>query len=450
MSTEKVIGLAERAQRKTAELPIAASSEDQVALLFVDQYRNRFRYVPAWNRWLEWDRKRWQRESTGAMFGYIRELLREAVSGTKDERSTASASFVAGVERLARYDQRIVVLPDQLDADPWLFNTQSGIVDLRTGTQVAHDPDALLTRIAAASVNADQGRELWAQFITDVTQGNTELAEYLQRIAGYFATGVITEDVLIYLFGLGSNGKSSFAEAIAAAMGDYAMVFPSEVLMESKGERHPTELAQFQGARLALSSEPSSTATWNDARVKSMTGDATISARYMRSDFFTFPRTHKTMLVGNHMPRLNAVTHAIRRRVQMVPFRAVFTPAAGPGMRERLKSEALGSILAWIIAGAAAWQEKGTTPPACVRDLTENYLSGQDDVVEWQDECCERDAQASELSSNLYRNYVSWCERTGARAKSNRALAISLVEAGFEKRATMIGKVFYGLKLRAP
>ena len=72
------------------------------------------------------------------------------------------------------------------------------------------------------------------------------------------------------------------------ALGDYARVFPAEVLMEAQGERHPTELAQFMGVRFALTSEPASSATWNDSRIKSLTGDATISARFMRGDFFEF------------------------------------------------------------------------------------------------------------------------------------------------------------------
>src|SRR5689334_9467804 len=83
------------------------------------------------------------------------------------------------------------------------------------------------------------------------------------------ATGVIPEDVLVFLYGLGSNGKTSWAEAIAHALGDYARVFPPEVLMESKGERHPTEIAQFMGVRFALTSEPPSSATWSDSRIKS-------------------------------------------------------------------------------------------------------------------------------------------------------------------------------------
>ena len=119
----------------------------------------------------------------------------------------------------------------------------------------------------------------------DITQGDANMSAYLQRVAGYCATGVTSEDILPYLFGVGSNGKSSFAETLdRAALGDYALVFAPEVMMEASGERHPTELAQFMGVRLALCSEPSSSATWNHR------GDARSSTRSLSTE----PRSRST------------------------------------------------------------------------------------------------------------------------------------------------------------
>lgn len=427
---------------------VASPSEDAVALAFVEE-RDEYRFVPPWHRWLRWDGKRYREDSTGHVYERIRDLVRAHVQGGKAERSTANASFVSGVERLLRTDQRIVLLPEQLDADPYALNTQTGIVDLRTGVVRSHDPKALCTRMANASIDDTRGADLWSEFLHGITQGDSDLAGYLQRVAGYCATGVTPEDVLVYLFGVGANGKGSFAEAVAHTLGDYAKMFPPEVLMESKGERHPTDLAQFMGVRFALTSEPGSNATWNDSRIKSLTGDTVISARFMRGDFFTFPRTHKTMVLGNHMPRLADVTHAIRRRVQMVPFRAVFPQTPGGGMRERLKAEAGGAILAWIVEGARLWHAAGTAPPKSVLDMTADYLSDQDLIGQWLDERCIREAAAFERSSDLHRNYSGWCEGQGLHPKSNVALSAHLVSAGFLKKATMVGKVFQGLKLRS-
>lgn len=431
-----------------SEVVSLSPSEDAVALDFVSQHPE-YVYVAPWHKWLRWDGMRWQEDSTGNVYALIRDLVRRYVEGSKAERGTANAAFVSGVERLARTDQRIVVLPEQLDADPWLLNTRSGIVDLRSGSIRPHDPALLCTRITSCGLNHTQGSELWQKFLSDITQGDHELMEYLQRVAGYCSTGVTTEDVLPYLFGIGANGKGSFAEALVHVLGDYARVFPPEVLMESKGERHPTDLAQFMGVRFALTSEPSSGATWNDSRVKSLTGDTSISARFMRGDFFTFSRTHKTMVIGNHMPRLAEVTHAIRRRVQMVPFRAVFEPSpGGEGMRERLKAEAAGAILAWIVEGAILWNVTGTRPPRAVIDMTAEYMDDQDVIGQWLMERCERSAQASERSGDLHRSYKAWCESQGLVPKSNVALSDHLVSSGFRKKKTMVGALFFGLKLR--
>lgn len=424
-----------------------APSEDAVALAFVVSHRE-YRFVSPWHRWIKWDGKRWREDSTGHVFERIRNLVRACVADGKTARSTMSAAFVSGVERLLRTDQRLVLLPEQLDADPWLLNTQDGLVDLRTGEKRPHDPTALCTRITNAGTDGTQGGELWAQFLRDVTLGDVDLSGYLQRVAGYAATGVTAEDVLVYLFGVGANGKSTFAEALAHALGDYALTFSPEVLMESRGERHPTELAQFSGVRLATTSEPASSAAWNDSRVKALTGDANISARFMRGDFFIFARTHKTLVIGNHMPRLAEVTHAIRRRVQMVPFRAIFQPQPGQDMRGRLKSDAGGAILAWVIEGARAWREAGTSPPAAVRDLTAEYLSDQDLLSQWLEERCNRCA-SFELLSNLHRDHKAWCERMGVPLVSNLALSRQLQAAGFRKRSTSVGKVFDGLELQS-
>ncbi len=425
-------------------------SQDAVALAFVRQHGHHYRFVPAWQRWIRWDGKRWVIDHDNVVSALIRSIIRDAVGGTRHERRIATANYIRGAESMARYDAAIVVKADALDADPWLLNTQSDIVNLRDGSRMPHDPAALITRITAAAPADAEGEALWARFLVDITQGDADMSAYLQRLAGYCASGVTSEDILPYFFGVGSNGKSSFAETLLAALGDYALVFAPEVMMEARGERHPTELAQFMGVRLALCSEPSLSATWNDSRVKSLTGDAVVSARFMRGDNFTYRRSHKTIVIGNHMPRLNTVTPAIRRRMQMVPFSAVFTPVAGHGMRERLQEKALGAALSWAIKGTVEWINHGTAPPASVRRLTENYLADEDCFAQWLEDSCLRDRNSAEVSSALYRNYQSWCGQKGIRPESNTLLSRYLVTSGFSREKTRVGRSFQGLRLRPP
>jgi putative DNA primase/helicase len=172
-----VINLEERGKHFGKEARMVAGgppSEDAVALAFVRLHGSHYRYVPAWRRWIGWNGKRWMIDKDGAVFALIRTIVREAVGGTKHERRIATANYIAGVERMARYDPVVVIQPDALDADPWLLNTQSGIVNLRDGSRRPHDPAALMTRITAAAPVDAEGEELWSRFLADITQGDTE------------------------------------------------------------------------------------------------------------------------------------------------------------------------------------------------------------------------------------------------------------------------------------
>jgi putative DNA primase/helicase len=51
-----------------------------------------------------------------------------------------SAKTVSAIEQLARSDRRLAATTDQWDADPWLFNTPAGTVELITGNLREHRP----------------------------------------------------------------------------------------------------------------------------------------------------------------------------------------------------------------------------------------------------------------------------------------------------------------------
>jgi len=65
-------------------------------------------------------------------------------------------------------------------------------------------------------------------------------------------------------------------------------------------------------------------------------------------------------------------------RVRIHPAPPVAFSRSTAGMRERLKAEAGGAILAWIVGGARLWLAEGTAPPQVVRELTADYMSEQD------------------------------------------------------------------------
>jgi putative DNA primase/helicase len=116
---------------------------------------------------------------------------------------------------------------------------------------VPHDPERYITKITA--VGPGGGRQRWTRFLDEITGGNIELQQFLQRIAGYSLTGSTKEHALFFAHGTGGNGKGLFLNTLSAILADYAAVAPMEAFIATNAERHPTDLAGLRGARLATS-----------------------------------------------------------------------------------------------------------------------------------------------------------------------------------------------------
>ena len=159
----------------------------------------------------------------------------------------------------------------------------------------------------------------------------------------------------------------------AGGLGDTAA--PIELLMESRNDRHPTELAGLRGARLVTSAETEGGRRWSESKVKGLTGGDPIAARFMRGDFFNFVPCFKLLIAGNFKPRLRRIDEAIRRRFYLLPFNVTVPEGERDGdLPNKLVAEWPG-ILAWAIEGAVEWYADGLQPPDIVKQATRDYLA---------------------------------------------------------------------------
>ena len=138
---------------------------------------------------------------------------------------------------LAQSERCIPVLPEQLDADPWLLNCLNGVLDLRTGRLHPHRRGDLFTKLAPVAYEPEAECPTWKAFLHSIMDGNRELIGFLQRFAGYALTGVIREHVLVICYGTGSNGKSTFLETLTSLMGDYAWQAPPRLAHAQESRR---------------------------------------------------------------------------------------------------------------------------------------------------------------------------------------------------------------------
>ena len=427
-------------------------ADDSLALNFSTHYGDILRYVAAWGRWFRWTGQVWRHDDTLAVYDLCRRTCRSyAVNAPQNtQKAITSGKTIASVEKLIRSDRRHAATVGQWDADPWLLNTPSGVVDLRTWEIVPHDPMFHMTKCAAVGPDFETDCPLWIEFLNKVTNNNKDLMLYLQRVCGYALTGVTREHAMFFAYGTGRNGKGVFLNTIVSIMGDYAMTADPETFTASGAGKHLTVLARLQGARLVVAQETEEGVPWAEARIKTITGGDPITANFMRQDHFTYLPQFKLFMAGNHKPALRSIDEAIKARFNLVPFEVTIPRLErDPELTEKLVAERP-AILRWMIDGCVMWLADKLAPPLIVTDATSEYMEAEDSVGLWIEEICVLSKQVSETSGRLFKSWTSWAGRSGEPAGTQKRFSQTMTSRGFEISKANGVRTIKGIQIRVP
>jgi putative DNA primase/helicase len=411
----------------------------------VASHGHELRYVPQWSTWLVWDGRRWQRDHDGIVYQRAKAvaaaLWEEAQRETdSDARKAAvrwalqseAANRIRAMVEMARTEPGIPTSPADLDADPWAFNVANGTIDLRNGSLRPHDPRDQITKLAPVTYDARATAPTWQRFLEQIVP-DIDVRLFLQRAAGYTLTGSVREQIVIFLHGLGANGKSTFLDALLALTGEYGKQADPELLVDRAEAAHPTAMAELAGRRLAVTSELEEGKRLAEATVKRLT-DSILKGRFMRQDFFEVPAQHKVWVAANHKPIVRGTDHAIWRRLRLVPFEVIIAEHnQDKDLPAKLLTE-LPGILAWAVDGVLGWQRDGLPAPDAITVATSSYRAEMDVVGAFIAEECIVMAEAWASAGALYAAYVDWCDVNGERPVSQRRLGMALTERGHDRR----------------
>jgi putative DNA primase/helicase len=429
------------------------------AKLFARLFSDRFRYVIGLG-WHSWDEYRWKlvggiEEAMWAAGDMAESIPAKDPRGLFNDRElaahrrhTASTSGLTALLRQAQGAPGLRLDPNSLDGDIYALCTPSGVVNLKTGE--LHKPNPLTDMHSRATTVAPHQMDVprWHSFLHDTfgdDDKGRETIQFLHLLLGYSITGDVGAQVMPFLYGSGANGKSVLLEVLTSLLGDYANAAPPGFLMEKgKFSEHSTELTELHGRRIVVCSELKPNDTFNEARVKLLTGGDRITARRMRQDFFNFTPTHKLWLLGNHRPEVGTGGHAFWRRMRIIPFeRQVPDARKIDNLAAELVDEEGPGILHWLIEGATRYlaTRDPLTGPASVRVATAAYQTTEDHVGRFLQECClQGDSPDLRVEQKaLYETYGRWCSEEGIRASSSRAFASRIrQELGLASPAEMI------------
>jgi putative DNA primase/helicase len=409
-------------------------SEDALADHFADRHKDNWRRVSAWDKWFFWNGDGWAEDREDGRVEPMRELFRaatywpEAATLTPDaKRKMCRQSPIYASIRLAGTDRRLRTTPDIWDADPWMLGVLGGVVDLKTGRLLDASRDQCMTM--RCSVAPENGApELWLKMLGHWTGGDSEIVGWLRRFLGYALTGDNREQCMAFFYGPAQAGKGTILRTISGILGSlqgginpfrsYHYEAPIATFMESRSDRHSTELAALYGKRLITSEEPSVGAKWDEGKLKWITGGSQITARFISRDNFSFTMSGKIIVAANHRPRLATTDNAIKRRLHVVPFEHPVADEDRDNQLDAKLREEWPRILHWLIEGCLEWQMTGLGLPERIAASTETYLESEDTLGAWLEDCCEMKGKSE--AKTLYESYRKWAEGNGEHCWTRR------------------------------
>ncbi|MCE1239522.1 MAG: phage/plasmid primase, P4 family [Azonexaceae bacterium] len=439
---------------------------------FAAAYQGEFLFVHASGEWFQWTGSSWQPAQNGEVHQAAKQVAEECLDEayqafkaapsdvTKRARSQAEEVY----RRLPRLEAMLtaassepgmsIAHPGLFDANPWQINTRNGLLNLQTGALTPPSPDMLVSRQTGCEYDKFARCDRWLTFLDQAMNGEQETVDFLQRVCGYGLTGLVDEEVLFFFYGHGANGKSVFANVLLAALGQYAVTVRAALLARdirgNSGDAE-REKARLPGARIALLNETAQSDVWDDQRLKELVSRENVSARRLYGESFEFTPTHKLFVRGNHQPGALDASDGFWRRIILLGFTRKFEAHERiPDLDRQIIDNELAGVLAWMVDGCLAWQQRGLDVPAKIAEAVEVYRTDTDLLGEWLRSECRTERGKESLGVDLFRSFVAYLEDARVKPPSRNAFGRQLMQRGFRKRESN-GKTYYaGLTLRDP
>ena len=302
----------------------------------------------------------------------------------------------------------------------------------------------------------------------EVTQGDKDKADFLQRALGYSMLGMSNEECMFILHGKTTrNGKSTLLNTIETMLGDYAKVVP--VGMICRGDRQkdaeaasPT-LAELKGKRFVTMSESNEYGKLDEEKIKQLTGGEKISARALYQSAITYKPQFTLWLSCNDLPMVTDKSLFASERIKVVEFNRHFTPEEqDTHLKDELcEQSSMSGIFMWLVRGYIRYKERGLTMSDDLKKVVKKYENDNDIVLQFLEARCERHSEEDQFNTkdsrvlikakDLYQAFKIWAKSEGAYVLSARKFNAEMERhpEWFDRKSTSSGFVIYwGLKLK--
>ena len=404
----------------------------------IDKFGTIIRYSYNRKKWFYWDGKLWRMDDSGEikkLADVVCEDIKREAFMEPDEKTqidmlkwankTASSRGKEAMVKECQHLDGIPASPDDFDAYTDYLNCSNGIINLRNGELIPHDSNFMMSKICYSEYDVSGKKpEKWLSFLQDVTSGDEELQEYIQRCVGYSLTGSTEEQCAYFLYGIGNNGKSTFLDTIADLLGGYAAnAQPETIMMKKFGDTGAgSDIARLKSSRFVTSEEPTEGVRLNEGLLKQLTGGSKITCRFLYGDEFEYTPEFKIWIATNPKPIIRGTAFGIWRRIKLIPFEVnIPKEKVDKNLKYKLRKE-FPQILRWAVEGCMKWRRDGIKEPGCVQEAVKEYKKEMDLLAGFIEQCIEIDYSCQEKipAKKLFQAYLQWARENNEYEMSSK------------------------------
>lgn len=212
---------------------------------------------------------------------------------------------------------------------------------------------------------------------------DADTREYLFTIMGNALKGEFKEEILVFLIGIGANGKSVFLTLLEQALPGVIKTINDSIFSFVNQSQARPDIIKLKNTRIGLIKEVGNV-SFNSDVIKKLTGQDIITSRRLYSSEEEFKISTLILLSGNNIPRLgNNVDAALLRRLRVIKFPTLFcenpTAVNEKKINTKIKTEHIFST-DWQNALVTKLIEHSDKDPVCpikVREDIKSYLTSE-------------------------------------------------------------------------
>jgi P4 family phage/plasmid primase-like protien len=264
------------------------------------------------------------------------------------------------------------------------------------------------------------------KFISDTFGGLSQHINLWEEFAGLTLVPDMSYQKLLILKGPGANGKSTALNLLISLHNRDAI--SSVNITALANERVRTQLA---GKLVNISSEESKINTVADDYLKRITGGDPVQLRRLYGEPFDAKLQVRFINALNDLPAINDSSYAIERRMMILPTDNV---VKNPDITLpfKLAEERPGVMVRLVKALQRLRARTRFDEPEVSKLEVMQYLTSQDSVKYWMQECKVEPDEEGTLSTDLYQSYATFCDMGNIRVAPMSAWGIKMKGMGYD------------------